>query len=103
MNFMTSTSRSEISPSVALETPEHMRKETVWTLSLRCDSDTQSSSEDEQVNPVVLFNEAMKTLSQGRNQAVEVGGGAHFHARRRAWLQGCQGRGQGSLHDTRQL
>ena len=61
INFMTSTSRSEISPSVALETPEHMRKETLWTPSLTCDSDTQSSSEDEQVSPIALFNEAMKT------------------------------------------
>ena len=50
INFMTSTSRSEISPSVVLETPEHMREETLWAPSLTCDSDTQRSSEDEQVS-----------------------------------------------------
>ena len=63
MNFMSSTTHSETSSCNAVETPVHMRKETLWTPSLRCDSDTQSSSEDEQVNPVEVFNVTMKTLS----------------------------------------
>ena len=63
MNFMSSSTHSEASPCNAVETPVNMWKETLWTPSPRCDNDTQSSSEDEQVNAVEVFNETMKTLS----------------------------------------